>query len=212
MSPHKHSLILILLIFMSESLYAFEKCQIPSFEDRESKPYGCSLTLKNGQTLEISVFWNMKSSTLSLKRDGKYVELINRKHLSEHIEQLDNIFVDRINDLLVVFYEVGDSEGVLSEAAAFSMHNFKRKWKTDLSGFNLHVVRKGDVAFTSTIGFVAKINLKSGKFLWKHDNLYKTYEFSPDEIVLEKDMVRFLSLQGQKPLLINQKTGKIINQ
>lgn len=195
---------------MSESLYAFEKCKIPSFEERESKPYDCSVTLKNGETLELSVSSDKTGSTVSLKTNEKYQDVLKTKNIGNHSKLIDNLFVDRIDNLLIMFYEVGDSLGVSSEAAAFSMHNFKRKWKTDLWGFNLAVARKGDVAFTSTAGFAAKINLKSGKFLWKH-NLRGKREFNGGgEIVVESNVVRFSNNMG-KPLLIDEKTGKIIN-
>lgn len=196
---------------ISATLYAVEKCQIPPIEEREIKPYTCSVKLDNKEDLEFTVpalsVGDKGPTTLLVKRNGK----THRITLQKNREEICDLFVDRLGDLLLIFYEIGDVEGARSIAEAYSIPDFKRKWKTDLSGFSLHVVRKGNFAFISTVGFAAKLDLRSGKFSWRHKGLYESRKYNGGRPVIDnKGVVRFSNVQGED-LIIDEKTGKILD-
>jgi hypothetical protein len=211
MSRFKYILIICFLMSISETLYAVEKCQIPPIEEREIKPYTCSVKLDNKEDLEFTVpalsVDDKGPTTLLVKKNGKNHPIT----LQKYREEICDLFADRLGDLLLIFYEIGDAEGTRSIAEAYSIPDFKRKWKTDLSGFNLHVVRKGNFAFISTVGFAAKLDVRSGKFSWRHKGLYESRTYNGGQPVTDnKGAVRFSNNQGED-LIIDEKTGKILN-
>lgn len=211
MSQFKHIIILSLLMSTTETLYAVEKCQIPPIEEREIKPYTCSVKLANNEEFEFTVpalsVGDKGPTTLLVKKNSK-IHLIT---LQKDREEICHLFADRLGDLLLIFYEIGDTEGARSIAEAYSIPDFKRKWKTDLSGFTLHVVRKGNFALISTVGFAAKLDLRSGKFSWRHNDLYESRKYNGGRPVLDNNgAVKFSNVQGED-LIIDEKTGKILN-
>ena len=192
-------------------MYALEKCQLPPIDERDLKSYSCVVKTEKAEPLEFTIVRpgtaNHKPGTILLKKNGKS-HVIN---FNDYSEEVDNLFADVIGDLLVVFCELGDVEASSSYAAAYSIPDFKRKWIiNNFAGFSLHVVRKGNFAFVSTVGFAAKLDMRSGKFSWRHKDLYKSRGFNGGKPTIDKGEVKFSNSQG-KDLIINEKTGKILN-
>lgn len=53
----------------------------------------------------------------------------------------------------------------------------KTKWRRDIFGFNIPKgLVEGNSAYLAAVGYAAKINLDTGKFLWKHDDFYRKYK------------------------------------
>lgn len=203
-----------LTILSVVQVHAFETCQLPDIETRGINSYTCAVKLKNAETLEFVVSGSSKSNkgaSVLVKRAGKTYPI---KLDTIPGDEVVSLYVDEIGDSFVLLYEVGDIEGSRSSAAAFLSSNFNPKWKTKLAGFNLEILRNSEFAFVSTIGFVAKLDLKSGKFIWKHDDLFKVGDKSRDfnagrPIVLETGVVKFGNNQGED-VRISEKTGKLL--
>ncbi len=80
-----------------------------------------------------------------------------------------------------------------------------------MDGFNLgQPVIVGNMAYLSTIGSVGKIDLNTGKYVWKFDNLYENGKYNNfyEPVFHEGDLVLFSD--GQNSILINDRKGEIL--
>lgn len=76
------------------------------------------------------------------------------------------------NDLILLYEISAGGEGA-AYIVRFDAAALKPKWQANISGFNLGKgLIENNFAYLTAIGFVAKINLLTGKYVWKHDNLY----------------------------------------
>lgn len=127
-------------------------------------------------------------------------------------------FAAQKNDLILLYEISAGGEGA-GYIARFDGKTLKLKWKANISGFN---VGKGlienNFAYLTAIGFVGKINLLTGKYVWKHDNLYdwnrKKGAFNSFELPeLEGGNVVFMekNVYNQTNIVVvNKMTGKIV--
>ena len=77
------------------------------------------------------------------------------------------------NDLVVLFSEF-DGEGSKSAIVRFDNRTMAPRWATAVYGFNVgDALVTGKYAYLTTFGFVGKLDLESGKFVWRHEGLYK---------------------------------------
>jgi hypothetical protein len=101
------------------------------------------------------------------------------------------------NSTLYLFCEESDSDNGFTEVFSLDMNNKTLNWKVSLNGFNMgKPVLKGYYAYMTTIGIVAKLDLKTGKFLYKYEDLYKRGESSFnsfDSIIFNNNQTVFLS-------------------
>ena len=99
------------------------------------------------------------------------------------------------------------------------------KWKRTIPGFNVGpALLEGNHAYVTAIGFVARVNLDTGAYAWRHDNLFvnylKTGRSGDDDFnifalpKLEGDAVLFTEREthpnSPQTLKVNKRTGKII--
>jgi outer membrane protein assembly factor BamB len=116
------------------------------------------------------------------------------------------------DSLLYLFCEETNSDDGASEIFNINTNNKKLEWKASLSGFNLgKPVLKGDYAYLTAIGMVAKLDLKTGKYVYEYDNLYTNSESafnSFDSVVFRGDQTIFIS----KNYLTNKKDSVIVNE
>jgi len=55
----------------------------------------------------------------------------------------------------------------------------KTKWRTAIPSFNVaQGLIEDNSAYLAAVGFISKINLETGKYIWKHDGLYRKYDES----------------------------------
>ncbi len=61
--------------------------------------------------------------------------------------------------------------------ARFNGATLKQKWRAAIPAFNIaNGLIEGSSAYLGAIGFAGKLNLDSGKFVWKHDDFYRKYK------------------------------------
>lgn len=79
----------------------------------------------------------------------------------------------------VFVYETEDGESTASYIVRLDAKTMRKKWETDLGGFNTAtgLIHNGYL-YQTAIGLVAKLDLKTGKFIWIHNNLYDRAYFS----------------------------------
>lgn len=84
-----------------------------------------------------------------------------------------NVFYAQHKTDLILLYEANIGGEGLGYIAAFDSASMKLKWKAVINGFNVGKgLLENQFAYLTAIGFVAKINLLTGKYVWKHDDLY----------------------------------------
>lgn len=117
--------------------------------------------------------------------------------------------------VVVVDYSFPDSA-----AAAVTMldaSSLEVKWLTEIPVFNVLPTIREDHIYISGIGFVAKIDLKTGAFVWRHSELYdrETFAFGHfRDPVFASGMVIFEDASGRqtnprKLIVVNDQTGEI---
>lgn len=130
---------------------------------------------------------------------------------------VEKVYLDSTKDHLIVTYQMHNGEEGSSKTAAFTKKGLAQVWSQNLRGFNLEKpLIEDETMYVATIGFVAKIDLKTGKFNWKHEDLYQSHKFNgPDSIERHGDRIDFKgtvhTLQGDQHIVVSvdDKTGKI---
>jgi outer membrane protein assembly factor BamB len=134
-----------------------------------------------------------------------------------YIEKIN--YLDKEGDIIII-YGVSDSDGAAGNVICIDSKTLKRKWLAYIPGFNVgDAIAKDHWLYLTAIGFVGKLDLKTGRYSWKYENLYnkKPGIFNSfEKPVIEKNLVRFteiLTLSKGSPvtIVINDHTGKIIN-
>jgi hypothetical protein len=127
-------------------------------------------------------------------------------------------FAAHKNDLILLYEISAGGEGA-GYIARFDGKTLKLKWKANVSGFNVGKgLSENNFAYLTAIGFVGKINLLTGKYVWKHDNLYgwnrNSGAFNSFELPeLEGSNVIFTekNVNDQTNIIVvNKTTGKIV--
>lgn len=135
-------------------------------------------------------------------------------------EVVDNslYFTKYKTDLLILYGTsvAGSGAGYL---VRFDVLTLKPKWNADIIGSNISQgLVENQFAYLGSNGFVAKIDLDTGKYVWKHDDLYRKYNKDAAFNTLEtpeirEDTVIFTEKQDNLPLnsiVLDKKSGKII--
>jgi len=133
------------------------------------------------------------------------------------------VFVERAyllqsDSILYAFYSETDMLSGTSYLEAHDIEQFTPAYKTHIPGFNLgQPVIKDQKAYVTSLGFVGKIDLLTGDYSWKFENLYdrNTYDFNDfDAAEFENGQVLFRShnriKNSTRTIIIDDSTGKRI--
>ncbi len=127
------------------------------------------------------------------------------------------IYFARYKNDLILLCELSDGESGAGLIFSFNGTNLKQKWQANIGGFNVgQGLIENNFAYLTAIGFVAKINLATGKYIWKHDNLYNNGAFNSfDMPELDGSNVIFTESKGTEEnspniIAVNKSTGKIV--
>ncbi|RPH26839.1 MAG: hypothetical protein EHM93_19445 [Bacteroidales bacterium] len=105
---------------------------------------------------------------------------------------IQKIFPFIIGEDIVIIYSFSTLDGDSgSTAKRISLKNKNIIWKTSIYGFNLvrPIIVNGYV-YLSTIGFVGKLSVKTGEFIWGFDDFFKNGNFiSFNEPLFYKDSI-----------------------
>ena len=108
------------------------------------------------------------------------------------------------NDLLL-FCEMSDNDCGTSDFFRINLTTKKIKWKANLNGFSLgQPVIRSVYGYINTIGAVGKLNLLTGKYIYKNSNLYdsKTQSFNNfDTILFRGNKTYFVSKRSNENIV-----------
>lgn len=133
---------------------------------------------------------------------------------------IQKLFPIVVGDDIIVFYVFSPVDGEAgSFAKRISLKGKNMIWETPVYGFNLaRPIVIEDYAYLSTIGFVGKLNISDGKFIWKLDNLNKNGKYICfNEPVFYKDScVLFTECNAPEIvrdyILINDRNGSVLKK
>ncbi len=134
---------------------------------------------------------------------------------------IDKAYLYKSKNTLFVFYIETDGEGATSRVEKIDLANIKKVWKAEIYGFNLgqpYIV--DNCAYVTSIGNIGKIDLKTGKYLYRFQDLYddeKGSFNSFDTVTFSKDLTFFISnntsvandLIRVDSVIVNEKTKTI---
>ncbi len=104
-------------------------------------------------------------------RPGGFVEEFKADSDKGFIEKI--YYFQHGGDLLLVL-ELNDVESGWGSVRRLDGKTLKPKWSAELPGFNVgQGLVEEDFLYVTAIGFVAKLDMVSGNYIWKHDRLYK---------------------------------------
>jgi len=165
--------------------------------------------------------------TLVLKSDFGYFEIeptgllkINHHDTVQLNTKLivKKAFIHKDSTHYYLYFTDTDYDGATSWIQKIDITNRNTDFTEQIQGFNLgHPVVRYNKAYVSAIGFIGKIDLTTGKYDWKHNNLYDTEKFAFnnfDTIQFNHGQVAFISenyrSQDNNSVLVDDSTGKII--
>lgn len=104
--------------------------------------------------------------------------------LGEH-DYIDALLYGGWGDDVIVVYGYTDGEGAAGKVARLAGDTLAVEWVLHVPGFNLSTGLIHDrYLYQAAIGFVGKIDLAAGAYVWRHDRLYgqpKKYAFNAFE-------------------------------
>lgn len=126
------------------------------------------------------------------------------------------IYFSEYNNDLILLCETHLGDGGAGFVTRLDRNTLKPKWRVHIPGFNIaNGTREDNAAYIAAIGFVGKINLENGKYIWKHENLYRKYKESGAFNIFETPqitgkLVVFKEEETGNQIEVNKATGKIV--
>ena len=106
-------------------------------------------------------------------------------HLSRNEHLVRAIYHADYHEDLLLLGEVSDSEYGSGFLSRLDTKTSRLKWTRSLAGFNVGPGLVDDkYAYVTAIGFIGKINLESGAYVWRHSDLYERYKKAFNSFVL----------------------------
>lgn len=201
----------------------------PSIKAQKSKVFSEAIGsgLVQGSTDHEKWTFAIGSEKFEIRNSGNATRRNSRSRITkfrvrlEKAEILERIyFANYKTDLLLVYEStVGDGGG--GHIVRFDGSTLKTKWQRNIPAFNIAVgLIENSSVYVAAIGFVSKINLETGKYIWKHDDLYRKYDesgafsaFDTPRINGNVIILKEIDLVGKgfdHQLHVNKSSGKII--
>lgn len=156
----------------------------------------------------------LKFSCMKLKEEKNVIAFCPLQ-LDYDAKGIEGIAVSRHqDDLLVVFGMYGGEGGdsVWSKLCRFSGETGILLWSADIPGFNMgEMLKTGDIAYMTSIGTTAKIDLTTGKYIWQHKGFYGKGAYNDfRKPLLENGSVVFIDSNDNR-IVIDDFSGAIID-
>lgn len=172
--------------------------------------------------------WNFSvgNNQYEIKKNGKAQRIDENNRVTDFyikIKDAENLvriyFAQYKNDLILLCEdETWDAgRGFITKLDGKTL---KPKWRKHIYGFNVaRGLIEDNSAYLAAIGFAAKINLDTGKYIWKHDDFYRKYNedgafniFEVPEIQGDTIVYTEKSIYQRPPNIIkfNKNSGDVI--
>lgn len=100
---------------------------------------------------------------------------------------------------------------------SYKWSNLEPKWNIEITGFNTcPCLREDSFLYFTGSGFIGKIDLETGKYVWSHKldnsaNSFKLPILSEDKITFTED-IEGSNQSNPKVIVMNKFAGNILNQ
>jgi hypothetical protein len=118
---------------------------------------------------------------------------------------------------LLLLTELTDHDAGWGKIYSLNPQNFGLKWKAHISAFNIgEALIERKYAYITALGFVAKINLRNGRYIWRNNNLYQRDKafnhFAQPQIKGQQVIFRSdgYVVDTHKSILVDKISGKIL--
>lgn len=120
---------------------------------------------------------------------------------------VEKVFKQSHGNYEVISYQYSNGEEAGSQIQVINSKEMKVEWKKEIPGFSLAKPLIDDGAiYVALVDYVGKLDLKTGRVLWKKEGVHSSHEFiGSDEIILKNGVVHF-----SDKLKINAKNGKFV--
>ena len=167
--------------------------------------------------------WSEGASTFMLSPDGvlngrerEGATRTGRLPVPEGFE-ITRVLSASVGQDLLVAYELEDGEVGVARVVRLDGRSLLRRWVLEIKAFNLSAgTFEGSYMYQAAIGVVAKIDLRRGGFVWKHEGLYDRARgafgaFAPPVVgLLEVEFTdQPASGTGSARIRVNKRTGKL---
>lgn len=133
---------------------------------------------------------------------------------------LTRVYFHDYGGRLLLVCEAGEAEGGWGFVTLLEQPSMRALWKQTYPAFGVgEPLREGRHLYVTGFGFVGRLDLGTGEFDWKHDDLYDTREGAPkhfnsfEKPELAGDTVLFRDrpvYNQRKTLVVDRKTGRVI--
>lgn len=94
----------------------------------------------------------------------------------EREEQIKRLYYSEYKGDLLLLCEVEAGGYWTGFIVRLDGKTLRQKWRVHIPAFNVAVgLIEGNSVYLGAMGFAAKLNLDSGRYAWKHDDLYRKY-------------------------------------
>ena len=121
--------------------------------------------------------WSSEVSMLTLTSRGELkgqsgtVAVASRLPVPKDFE-ITRVFSAPFDGDVLVAYELEDGEVGTARIVRLNGRSLIPRWVVEIKGFNLSEGSLEGYLYQGALGIVARINLRRGTFVWKHENLY----------------------------------------
>ena len=147
-------------------------------------------------------------------------ERVRRFNLRLDYGGLGRVYFNDYGGRLLLVCEVSDGVYGSGLVTLLEQPSMRARWRRTLPAFNVgEPLREGRHLYVTGVGFVGRLDLDTGEFDWKHDDLYDTREggssaftsFETPELAGDTVLFRDRPVYNQrKTLVVDKKSGKII--
>lgn len=128
--------------------------------------------------------FSVKKNLYEIRKNGKAKRINSKNRITNFQLRLDKnetlvrivYFLEYKDDLLLISEsDIGDGRGAF--IVRLNGKTLKPKWQQNIPAFNVAKgIIENDSVYLAAIGYAAKINLDTGKYVWKHEDFYRKYK------------------------------------
>jgi len=111
---------------------------------------------------------------------------------------------------LVLVHENTDGESGWGTVTRLTGERLQARWSTNIPSFNIgEGVMEGDDLYLTALGFIAKLNLTTGRYAWVHEDLYADGRFNAFKRPVVGDAVVTFT-DGANTLVVKKRSGVLV--
>jgi hypothetical protein len=178
----------------------------------------------NSSSPRNSIFqFSSSSNKYRIKADGSGIRGSgNLKPTKFNLKLASGDFIESLSfldfeDNILILASITDNEGSGGSLYSLRKTNSQIKWVANIPGFNIgDVTIEDNYAYITAIGVISKLDLRSGKYMWQHTDLYQkngAFGFFDRPKIQGKTVIfRGISSDGKAPknIVVDKISGKII--